>query len=246
MGSIFKIAAGVLIASLLYHIIMLAYHEPARRNVEKNMMDSIKPVKSTDLNEIYRNQLGTRALIDSYYLNNKTLPKYYSDLKCWSCDQDKYLKVFLKKQSVYFMNNSGGYYALKFSQPATGEKVKYTCAHNIEEWQGHVYAVNCNFTNEQAQAPNYKLSYPCDSTSTGARDLICQSDKLIKSEQKMEKVYFKMLGNATPGISALIKQRQKQFYRERLISCIDEKYMGSKERVSCIVKYNKERTISLY
>lgn len=242
MGMIFKIAAGVLIAFLVFWNLILDSAQDERDEIRRVMMEANNS-KSNQIDSIHRTQIGVRGLIESYYFYNKKLPEFYSDMRCWKCDQKKGLDIFMRNQRVYFLNKSGGYYAIKFSRPVNGDKPNFSCIYNVEKWKENKFLKECYYVSKQVKAPDYKLSFSCDAPRSGGEDLICQSDRLIKSEQELEKVYFSALGRATPKISELIEDQQKQFYRQRLIDCVDKAYMTSKKRTECIERSNAERVL---
>ena len=210
MSLILKIAAGVIIGLLLFQFIVF-------QQVQVNVADkSESSLHAEDLNARYMSLTNS---IRYYYRKHKQLPEFISDLKCTDRFNNNQIMTCASVASngIFYLNVANGWVS---AEPyILDQQVYYNCRKTpslagIDENFRDCMALDITSIPEMIQ-PHFN----CDTTVDTAEKIICSSDRLIKTDNKLSSIYKDMLAKSAEEKHQEILQDKVNFNQKRSMQC---------------------------
>ncbi len=225
---IFRIAAGIIIGLLAWQVISLQMIEAVNKDSAKDNVIMIElGLKASTL----KNNIST------YYHKNNFLPQYISDLEKCRDSRNRmttYPCAEVHKDGVFYVKHINNWISLR---PYTVEnKIKYDCKSSIRFVVGATEYLNCSELDIEDIPKPLSATFDCNKAKTTDEKLICGSDRLIDSDNKLYVAYTNVIKRSSPEKVNKIKNEQISFIKKRRDKC---------STIKCVDKMTRQRVSEL-
>ena len=205
MGLILKIAAGVVIGLLLF--------QGNDVNYEK-ISDDVRD------GQALKNKLVilTNA-IHSYYRMNNEVPHYVSDLHCINVFGDRHRIdcAVLSSDGVFFVNHKDEWAS---AEPYVLDRKIYNKCKTSQsfDYRDERYS-GCLDLDVSSIPAKISPSFDCKKTANQVEELICLSDRLIETDNKLSQIYKNLLVKNSGDKKQRLIEDQNTFMEQRKREC---------------------------
>lgn len=224
MGTVLKIAAGVLLGLLAYQAIVYLNIDYQQSKIQQQIasqraaFENERKVRDAAL--VLRNKHGRLIRsINNYYRKNNVLPKFVSDLQCAeqykNRAQDDCAVVY--DSGVFYVNNGDEWLSV---QPYVLDKKVYDkCKATVSLSIGNSNYQECEKLDIGSIPEKKSPPFDCGATSDEVEKIICASDKLIAHEIELSSAYKTLLEQNAPDKEQQIIDDQNRFMNLRRRTC---------------------------
>ncbi|MDH3343190.1 MAG: lysozyme inhibitor LprI family protein [Gammaproteobacteria bacterium] len=210
MGLILKIAAGIIIGSLVLQLMFYKSVDDTHEEMSEN---------------IYRQQeLRNKFIVLTnslygYYRKNKKLPEFISDLSCVDVFNNRQKIACASRMSngVFYVNNNNDWAS---AEPYILDAQLYNkCASSIDiSIAGDRYR-DCAKLDVSAVPDNMTPFFDCNTATDNVDRMICASDRLIEADVNLSLAYKKLLAGSADSEKQEIRENQRDFSELRRNKC---------------------------
>ena len=224
MGTVLKIAAGVLIGLLAYQIIIYQNIDYQTNEYKKQIADQQAAYenqrkKIRDKQALSNNFKLLTNSIASYYRKNKVLPKFISDLQCSDTfkSRGKMDCAVVSDDGVFYVNHENEWVSLE--PYVLDGKLYNKCKSSISLSIGSGINQDCSSLDINAIPEKKSPPFDCGAATGEAEKIICASDKLIANEVKLSLTYKALLQQSSADKKPQIIDDQNDFINLRRKTC---------------------------
>lgn len=224
MGTVLKIAAGVLIGLLAYQVIIYLNIDYQQNKFQEKIASQqaayeIESKKRDDARALRNKHQRLTKSIASYYRKNKVLPKYISDLQC----VDQYRSrseddcAVVSADGVFYVNHKDEWVS---AEPYVIDKKVYNkCRASISLSNGNSNYQDCAALDINSIPDKKSPPFDCSATSSDVETIICASDKLTAHEIKLSLAYKTLLEQNSADKKQQIIDDKNRFMNLRRKAC---------------------------
>ena len=219
MGQILKIAAGIIIASLILQIMFYQQVDEKHEEVGANIL------RVQDLRNKFI--VLTNSLY-GYYRKNKELPKYISDLSCVDVfnNRQKMDCAAVQSNGVFYVNNKNDWASAEpyVLDGKLYNKCQTSISISIMDDDGYRDCLKLDVASVPAKA---SPSFDCGTASNDVERLICKSDSLIEIDANLASLYEGLLIKSSGDKKQEIVKNRSDFIELRRKKCNSSKCIES-------------------
>jgi hypothetical protein len=224
MGTVLKIAAGVLIGLLAYQIIIYRNIDYQTNEYKQLIADQqaeyeAQRKKIRDTQTLRNNFVLLTNSIATYYRKNKALPMFISDLQCADTfrNREKMDCAKVYEDGVFYVNHENEWVS---AEPYVLDGKLYNkCKASISLSTGNDKYQDCAHLDISTIPEEKSPPFDCDAAAGEAEKIICASDKLIANEVKLSLTYETLLEQSSADKKPQIIDDQVDFINLRRKTC---------------------------
>lgn len=225
MGTVLKIAAGVLIGLLAYQVIIYLNIDYQQSKFQEQIASQQAAYEMERKKRGYEQALRSKHLrltksIASYYRKNSVLPKYISDLQCVDRYRDRAKEdcAVVLEDGVFYVNHEKEWVS---AEPYVIDKKIYNkCKATISLSTGNNNYQDCTKLDINAIPEKKSPPFDCSVKSGDVEKIICASDKLIAHEIELSLAYTTLLEQNSADKKQQIVEDKNRFIDLRRRTCL--------------------------
>mgnify|MGYP006921597767 CR=1 FL=1 len=224
MGTVLKIAAGVLLGLLAYQAIIYLNIDYQQDKIQQQIASQraafeVERMKRDEVRVLRNKRSRLVRSIKTYYRKNKTLPEYVSELSCVDRYKNKIEDgcAVVYDAGVFYVNHGDEWLSVEpyVIDNKVYDKCKATISLSVENDSDQ----ECAELDISSVPARKSPPFDCGAVSSEVEKIICASDKLIAHENKLSLAYKTLLEQNTPDKKQKIIDDQHRFMELRRSTC---------------------------